>query len=441
MGEDPRLLLAQRPMHPRQMLAIVVAVALNALDGFDVYAISFAAPSIAAEWSIEPGELGVVLAMDMVGLGVGAFGLGMLADRIGRRPAVLASICLMAIGMLLAALAPNVLLLSIVRLVTGLGIGGLLASCNAVVAEYANDRWRSFAIVVMVAGFAVGAAVGGGVAAILLETTGYWQSIFAFGALVSAAALVPALLLAPETISYLWQSGRPDALQRVNRILVRFGHPTVAALPPRTAPSQDARDSLFERGLVRRTVVLTTAFSMQMVSFYFLMKWIPKIVTDLGYAPASAAGVLVWAHVGGAAGTIALSALSLKFGVRPLVVAALLAAGATTVFFGRGFTDLVGLSAVAGLTGLVGTGAIGGLYAVVTQSYPTRLRASSTGFVIGVGRAGAAAGPIAAGLLFAAGWPLGWVAAILSLGSVVAALVLLAFERADVTARSSPGVP
>ncbi len=172
MNADPRVLIAEAPMRALQIAIVALCLALNALDGFDVLAISFASPGIAAEWGIDRAALGLVLSMELIGMAVGSVLLGNLADSIGRRPTILGCLVVMAVGMGAATQSWNVLSLSVVRLVTGLGIGGMLACTNAMVAELANARARSLAVAIMAAGYPVGAILGGSVASQLLVAGG-----------------------------------------------------------------------------------------------------------------------------------------------------------------------------------------------------------------------------------------------------------------------------
>src|SRR3712207_1113691 len=133
-------------MGVRQVLVVGMCILLNALDGFDVLSISFASPGIAAEWGIDRAALGLVLSMELIGMAVGSVVIGNLADRIGRRPTILGCLTAMAIGMGLAATADNVTTLSLYRLITGLGIGGMLAAINAMTAEFANAKRRNLAV-------------------------------------------------------------------------------------------------------------------------------------------------------------------------------------------------------------------------------------------------------------------------------------------------------
>lgn len=430
MSADPRLLIASEPMHTRQTLAIVTAAACTAAEGFDVYSVSFAAPRIAREWNIDRGVLGVVLSMELVGMGIGALLIGSVADRIGRRPTMLACLVMMANGMWLASLATDVSTLSAVRFFTGLGIGGMLATSTAMVAEYANDRFRSLAVSLMIGCYSLGAVVGGALVSRLLARSDRWQAVFELGALGTAALIVPVLLLLPESIAFLCDRQPRHALSRVNQILVRHGRSPIGALPMLPARELDAgTGALFRQATRSTTLALTLAFFTYMFALYFLMKWIPKLVVDMGYSPASASEVLVWANLGGIAGTIGMSLLSKGYNVRHLVVAALVCSAAAVGAFGQSPAQLTALALVASVAGFFIGAANAGFYSIVAQSFPSRLRAGGTGFVIGAGRAGAALGPIIAGLLFEAGWSLAAVSGAMACGCLVAAASVAQLRR------------
>lgn len=423
--EDPRAIIAREPMHIRQMLAIAIATALNALDGFDVLSISFAAPGIAKDWGINRAALGLVLSMELFGMGIGALLLGTIADRIGRRPTILGCLVVMAIGMGLASTASSVPMLSAFRLFTGLGIGGMLAATNAIVAECSNARRRNLSVAIMTGGYPMGAVLGGSLAGWLLAATGRWQSVFEFGAVMTTLFIPLVLWLVPETIAFLCHKRPAGALEQINRTMVRQGRAPLAELPPRDAVKAGfSLTQLFAPGMAAVTLLLTLSYFGHMMTFYFLVKWIPKIVTDLGFAPALAGGVLVWANVGGATGAVTMSLLTQKLGVRSLVVCSMLCGAVAVAVFGQGFSTLGSLSAIACVAGFFTNGATAGLYAVLAQSFPASLRAGGTGLVIGLGRAGAASGPIVAGLLFSAGWGLSTVALTLACGTAAGGIVL-----------------
>ena len=424
MNQDPQAIIDNSPMGRLQYSVIALCIVLLALDGFDVLAISFAAPGIAEEWGISRGTLGIVLSMELAGMALGSVAIGGLADRHGRRPTILACLVVMAAGMLLAALADGILSLSLIRFATGLGIGGMLASVNAVAAEYANARRRSACVSLMAAGYPLGVIVGGAIASVLLARFD-WRAVFEFGALVTALLIPVTWFLLPESVSFLLHRQPPRALQRVNATLGRMGHEQITALPrPGAGPARAGWGELFSPGLLRVTLLLTLAYLAHIMTFYFILKWIPKIVVDMGFTAAYAGSVLVWANVGGLAGSIVLSGLTQRFNVRVLVIAAMLGSVVMINVFGRGQADIGELALVAACAGFFTNSAVVGLYAIFAQAFPTRVRAGGTGFVIGVGRGGAVLGPVVAGFLFASGQGLATVAFVMALGSAVAALML-----------------
>ncbi|NWK96786.1 MFS transporter [Sphingobium lactosutens] len=429
MTQDPQSILSRHAMRPLQIAAVTLCVLLNALDGFDVLAISFASPGIASEWGIDRAALGLVLSMELIGMALGSVVLGNVADRVGRRPTVLGCLVIMAGGMGMATLATSVAGLSAIRFLTGLGIGGMLACTNALVAEFSNDHHRNLAVAIMASGYPMGAIIGGSIATGLLAE-GHWRDVFSFGAVVTAIFLPVAWFLLPESIGFLVQKRGPDALDRINATLRRLGHEGAAALPP--PPEKPVKASirqLFAPALARSTILLTIAYFFHIMTFYFILKWIPKIVVDMGHAASQAGNVLVWANVGGLAGATLLSLLTYRIPVRALVIVAMLASTVLVTLFGLGQDSLTQLALIAGAAGFCTNAGVVGLYALFAKVFPTAVRAGGTGFVIGIGRGGAALGPIVAGLLFNAGFGLALVSTFMAMGSLVGAMALLLLGR------------
>jgi MFS transporter, AAHS family, vanillate permease len=427
---DPRALLAAQPMRWRQILAIAICVALNALDGFDVLSISFSSPGIANEWGIDRAALGVVLSMELIGMAAGSLTLGPVADRIGRKPTTLLCLAVMASGMFGTTQVGTIGALAATRLFTGLGIGGMLTTINAMTAEFANEKSRGAAVAIMAAGYPMGAIVGGSIATMLLAT-GTWRDVFMFGAAATVVLIPIVWLLVPETVGYLMHKREGDTLGKVNHSLRKLGHAEIGGLADEVEDMPKAAwTELFAPGLRRTTVLLTLAYFFHIVTFYFILKWVPKIVVDMGFSPSLAGSVLVWTNVGGLLGSLLLSFIALKIGLRALVVAALAGSVVMVTVFGLGQADLSGLSWAAGSAGFFTNSAVVGFYALMAASFPTALRASGTGFVIGVGRGGAVLGPIIAGFLFEGGFGLAAVAALMASGSLFAALAILAMPKA-----------
>jgi benzoate transport len=420
----PQAIIDHGRMSARQWVVVAITVCLNALDGFDVLSISFASPSIAKEWSIGPAILGWVLSMELVGMAFGSFILGGFADKIGRRPVILACLFLMATGMYCAGHAANVRELLAWRLLTGLGIGGMLAAINAVAAEFSSLRWRSLAMGLMVIGYPLGGVIGGLIVRGLL-TNGTWRDIFELGAFATAAMIPVVWLLVPETVAFLERKRSADALAAINKTLSGFGHASIGALP--RVDKGEARRSImdiFRPGLVAATLTITLAYFAHITSFYFIIKWVPKIVVDMGFEPSAAAGVLMWTNVGCVTGGALLGLIALRTGLKPVTLAALCGSTLMIIWFGSGADSLTRLSMMVFVVGLFTNGAIAGLYAMFARIFPAHVRATGTGFAIGVGRGGAALAPVIAGYLFQSGYALQIVASIMAIGSIVGAVAL-----------------
>jgi benzoate transport len=429
---DPRDIIANAPMSRLQVAVVGITIALNALDGFDVLSISFAAPAIYKEWGIDNAALGIVLSMELIGMALGSVFLGGVADRIGRRPTILGCLVAMAFGMAMATTARGLVALSVWRVITGLGIGGMLAAINAVAAEFSNTRRRALGVSLMSIGYPVGAVLGGLVVAQLLRVNADWRPIFFFGAAVTALLIPVVYFVVPESVHWLARRQPNGALDRINRALRRMGHATVSALPDITASARSRSIAeIFQPGLVAITTIVTLACFFHITTFYFIVKWIPKIVVDMGFAQSSAAGVLVWTNVGGATGGAVFGLLTLRFGLKPLTIALLVLSTVMVTLFGRSPADLERLSLICAMAGFCTNAGIVGLYAIIAQVFPTQVRAFGTGFTVGVGRGGSVLAPIIAGFLFNAGYSLPVVALTMASGSLFAAAVLIMLKLAD----------
>jgi benzoate transport len=429
---NPRAIIEDGVMGIGQWLALLVTVGLNALDGFDVLSISFASPGIATEWGLDKATLGWVLSMELLGMAVGSVLLGGVADKIGRRPTILGCLIAMSLGMFGAGHAHGTVELVAWRILTGLGIGGTLASINAAAAELTNRRWRNLALALMVIGYPLGGIFGGMIVQRLLST-GSWRQVFVFGGWATAAFLVIVWLLLPESVAFLDRRRAPGALERINRILRRFGHAAATMLSP-VSPAAERRSiaDILRPGLLATTVLMTFAYFAHITSFYFILKWVPKIVVDMGFEPKAAAGVLTWVSIGGATGGAVFGLLATRIGIKPLTIVTLLGASLMIALFGRGAADLVSLKTAVAFTGFFTNAGVAGFYLLFANVFPTHVRATGTGFGIGVGRGGAILAPIIAGYLFQAGFPLHTVALLMASGSLLAAGALLVLKVRNV---------
>jgi MFS family permease len=329
----------------------------------------------------------------------------------------------MAVGMAMVTGHGGLVALSVWRVVTGLGIGGMIPALNAIATEFSDARRRDLSVSLMSIGYPLGALTGGSVAALLLRHHD-WRSVFEFGAIATSVLIPVVLLWVPESVAWLCQKRGKDTLQRVNHTLSRLGYAPVDTLPPEAALNKTSLTSIFQGAMRTTTVLATLAYFLHIMTFYFLVKWVPKIVVDLGFAPSAAAAVLVWANAGGVTGGTVLGLLSRRFAVKSLTVVLMLASSVMLAVFGGGWGSLQQLCLICALTGFCTNGAVVGMFAILGRAYPAATRSTGTGFAVGIGRGGAVLAPIAAGFLFRAGHDLQVVALVMGAGSLLAAAVL-----------------
>ncbi len=427
-----------------QIVIIAITVCLNALDGFDVLSISFASPGIRAEWGLAPTALGFVLSAELIGMALGSIFLGGLADKIGRRPTVLGCLVVMAVGMYMATTSggvlggvvvpvftvfggdvdPRLADLAIWRIVTGLGIGGMLAAINAVAAEFSNAKRRDVSVAIMSIGYPVGAAAGGFITSMGLELAN-WRSVFLFGAGVTLVMIPIVYFFMPESVHWLTRKQPKDALAKINRTLTKIGHTPVAALPVVSEATRKLSvEDIFRGSLLPITVIVTIAYFFHITTFYYIVKWVPTLVVDMGFAPSSAGQVLSWLNVGGATGGTVVGLLAMRFNVKAITIGVMLVSTVMVTLFGRAPADLTALILICMASGFFTNGAITGMYALFARAFPTHARAFGTGFAVGVGRGGSVLAPNIAAALFAANLGRPEVSMIMAAGSLVAAIVL-----------------
>jgi len=424
MHSDPRETLNQANMGRLQYIVVGLTVALNALDGFDVMAISFASPGIATEWGTTQAGLGFILSMELWGMAIGSLALGGLADHWGRRPTILSCLLLMVLGMFMVTTTTSLTVLSFWRVITGLGIGGMLASINAMAAEYSNLRNRPLAIAIMAAGYPIGGVLGGVVVSNLL-TFMDWRVVFYFGTAVTLLVIPFIWFLMPESVHWLVRKRPPNMLERVNAIMTRLGHQAQALIPefPEDAGHKTWVD-IFSPAMLRTTVLVAVSYFLHIVTFYYILKWVPKLVVDMGFSPSAAGGVLTWASLGGACGALTFGWLSKHFDLRRLTLFTFVASWLATCLFGQASADLTVLSLLVAVAGYCINAGIVGMYAIVAEVFPTHIRASGTGFAVGVGRGGSVLSPIVAGYLLQGGLELPVLSIVMGSGSLLAAIAL-----------------
>lgn len=410
-------------MSRTQIVAIALTFILSALDGYDVLSVAFAAPAVTADWGVGRAALGIVLSAGLAGMALGAFLLAPLADLVGRRPLLLVSLGLMAVGMGLCAVAATPVELAVWRVVTGLGIGSCVAVINPVAAEFANARRRPLTVAIMAIGYPVGGLLGGLLAAFLLEIRG-WPAIFAAGA-VGALLLVPVVaLLMPESLSFLLARQRSDTLPRLNAVLIRCGQPPVTAVPAAEVRRRRSYAALFAPAQVATTFWITIANALFAACAYFVLSWMPQMVADAGFGASTGSLVSATASSAGIAGGIVLGWLAQTGNLRRLATGVMIGLGVATIGFAFAPDELWLLLIAGALCGVFLFGGATGLYITIATTFRDQERASGSGFVSGAGRVTSAIAPLLAGWCFANGLDRGTIGAVFGGCAITAGVIL-----------------
>ncbi|TLZ59526.1 MAG: MFS transporter [Gammaproteobacteria bacterium] len=407
------------------------------LDGFDILAMSFSASGVKAAWNLPNSELGELFSAGLVGMAAGSLLLAPCADVFGRRRIILVSVLIAGAGMLGSVAARGFGELLALRALTGVGIGGTIASVAVLVSEYAPDRWRSAALAAYSTGYPVGATLGGALTALAIPRFG-WRSAFAIGGVMTLALLVVAWRALPESLDFLLARRPPGALGRLNELLVRMRLPELGVLPgsPASSGAPPAETRAPLRWLLTPTTFLVwVTFFCTMAAFYFFVSWTPRLLNAAGLSATAGltAGVLL--NLGGIVGCGGFAVAAARADARRLLIGSLIASALLIAAFGAVVHRLELALWTALLLGVLSNAAMAGLYAVGPPLYPTAVRATGMGCAIGIGRLGAILAPLASGALLDRGWEARQLYGLFSGPFAIAAMaMLLVGSRSALTA-------
>ena len=418
------------PMNMGQWIIVAICIGTLALDGYDVLSIAFAAPGITQEWGLSKSILGIVLSLELAGMAVGSIFLGSLADSHGRRLTMLGGLTIVTVGMFVAGLAPNIYVLGAARVFTGLGIGCILATATATCSDFCNDKNRVMSVSLVAGGFPLGIYLGATFLAPLLKQYD-WRVAFYLGTFLSFLFIPLVYFYVPETISFLNRKRPTNALEKIQKTMRRLGHIPPDALP--IIAEQDVEvvgiKRLFSPNLRYTTLILGFAYFGNVMTYYYFVKWLPTVVTDIGYTASQATEVLGIVSLGGILGSIGIGIGARFIPIRSLMLASLILTAIGVGLFPH-FTDsLANMKSMGFFAGIFVMAAISGFFGLFASSFPSSILGSGAGLVLGVGRGGAVLGPMVPGFLFAAGMPFKSIAIIMALGSFLAGIAVIFLHK------------
>ena len=371
-GMDEALAVGQRRGAPSVAVVVAVCFGIAALEGYDIQAVGVAAPSMAPALHMPEAFIGYASSLTMAGLIVGSVVGGWAADRVGRKPVLVAAVAWFGVFSILTAMVRSGEALLILRVLTGLGFGGAMPNMIAVAAEVTRPERRA----ATVSGIFVGMPAGGGVASLitLAVLTGAlpkgvdWRLIYLVGGIAPLVLAPIAFACLPET--------RPD----------------------HAGERRDVAGVLFGEGRLWTTLSLWLAFAGTLVVLYLMTGWLPTLVVGEGLSRVDGDLAALSFNVTSTAGGLAIGLAVDRFGLRgPMIgsyIGLVLAMGGLAV--AHAFPAIL---VFAGLAGFFAIGAQFSLYAVSPIYYPPAARALGIGAAVGAGRIGSIIGPSMASAL------------------------------------------
>src|SRR5246500_4142358 len=231
-----------------------------------------------------------------MGIMVGALSAGPIGDRVGRKPLLLASLTIFGLASLLSAFAGSLLMLSILRFFTGIGIGGAFPGAATLNGDYAPRRFRATMIMASFTGAPIGGFLCGQLAAVLLPSFG-WPAVFLVGGLVPLLMVIALAAWLPESPRFLAAKGSlsPREAALLQSLDIKPGQAAAEGLG---LAQGNPIKMLFREGYALQTVLLWVIFFCSLMNLFLFVYWLPEVLHLTGMTPAEAARTTSFRELG-----------------------------------------------------------------------------------------------------------------------------------------------
>lgn len=415
---------------PLQLLTLILGFLIVAADGFDVASVGYVAPLLIKQWAMTPAQMGPIFGAGLLGLCIGSFVFGPMADRIGRKRVILISLILFALGSLACAAAPSAKWLILLRFVTGLGLGGALPTMITLGSEFSPERNKSLLVTLMLIGFPLGLALGGLVAAKLIPHYG-WVGVFVFGGLFPLCLVPIAMFFLPESLKFM--TGKPRFAAEAAKVRQRLGaehaNSQMEAVAPASSGAQAAAPKtpvriLFNEHYRVGTVLMWVSFFCTLWVYYQLSSWLPTVITQAGIDVSRAAIVAMMLPLGGSAGAVLNAFLMDRMNPYLVLTGSYVMAAACIALIGFAITEPTLVYVIIFLAGFGLIGAQTGINVLSSSFYTTAARATGVSWALAVGRIGSIFGAMTGGLLLAAFHSVGVAFMVFAIPTVIAGVAI-----------------
>jgi AAHS family 4-hydroxybenzoate transporter-like MFS transporter len=423
------LIDAERIGRP-QWTIIVLCGLVALLDGLDLQSIGLAAPAIAQELHIPPQSLGAVFSAALAGLTLGAFALGPVADRIGRKTVLVGATLCFGVFTLATAYANSFEVLLVFRFLAGAGLGGAMPSFISLASEYVPTQRRAAIVSLLWAAFPLGGVVGGLLASWIIPAYG-WHSIFIVGGVLPIIIALLLMTALPESLAFLVNRG--NAPERIAQVLRRiYPHIRVrddAVFVFRRDETHDVSvRQLFEGGRGAGTLLLWVAFFFTFMILVTNSSWTPSLLRSVGIPVEQSAVALAVFNFGSLFGSAVAGALVAALGPSGVLSLTLVGGAVSYALVGWVAPSMPAITLAQAAFGLLLGCASSGLIALAAIYYPAAIRSTGVGWATAVGRLGSFTGPLVVGALAAAHWSVETIFAAVAASVLVSAAASLAMR-------------
>jgi len=440
---DVQTFLNENAFSGYQWLIFVLCFVIVLLDGFDTAAIGFIAPSLISEWGVSKPALAPVLSAALFGLAAGALSAGPLADRLGRKLVLVGSVLVFGLACLGSAFAGDLTQLTVLRFVTGIGLGAAMPNAVTLMSEYCPAQRRAMLTNAMFSGFPLGAAFGGFLASWMIPQWG-WRSVLVLGGVTPLILVAVMLLALPESVRYMVAKGQP--VERIRAVLGRISasaHQAQSFFLTETKASVAGQSGL---GVVLSpayrvgSLMLWLAYFMGLVIFYALINWMPILFKDAGIAPKDATLIAALFPLGGV-GAIFFGWLMDRFNGNKIIAVGYLLTAASIFAIGQVVGSVGLLVLVVFVAGTIMNTAQSSMPALAAGFYPTQGRATGVSWMLGIGRFGGIAGSFLVAELARRQLGFSTIFAIIGIPGLIAAVALFVkqYDHPENAADRTPG--
>ena len=424
-----RALLDSRSVGTYQKLIIFLCFLIVVMDGFDVVIMGFVGPSLKEAWNLSNNDLAPVLSAALFGLTFGALAAGPVGDRFGRRKVLIVSVFTFGLFTLLVAYATQIWHMIAFRFIAGCAMGGIMPMVATLAKEYSPEKRSALLVTIVFAGFTVGAAGGGFLAAWMIPHWG-WQSVFVFGGVAPILLAAFMVFKLPESLAFMVHKGEDrTTIRKIVELCApgstteksTFFIPIPATVQSDTNPIKTILNSHYAKG----TVLLWIIYFSHLFLVYLLGSWMPTMIKESGLDAAQASIIAAMFQLGGPLGSIMLGWFMDRFEPHRVLSTAYFSGAVVLVLMSNLGAEYLLLCLTSFSIGAAFNGGGTGMNALSSNFFPLSARATGNSWMHGIGRTGAIISAFAGAWMLNAGWNFSTVALALTVPALINVTALM----------------